>query len=54
MLHESGMMTDREYKIYCDLFANMSNFMRRSKFHCTFGCNSRRITPAHTTKGKRV
>ena len=32
MLHESGLMTDREYKIYCDLFANMSNFMRRPNF----------------------
>jgi deoxyadenosine kinase len=37
VLYEDGNMEEREYKTYLNLFRNMSNFMKKKYFNCTFG-----------------
>ena len=37
VFYEEGYMDERLYKTYLNLFRNMSNFMKKKYFNCSFG-----------------
>jgi len=54
MLRDSGHLNDRDFNTYMELFQNMANFMKKTKYHRPFGCESRREFSPNTTSFPRL